>query len=464
MRNFKREIDKNGINETLVSEIFSAHEDELKRMKNLYNRYRVAKDSVPIMERQPVKQASYDVSRVQRLDDKINNKLNNPFDADIVDTKVGYMFGHPITYEFDTGEDENTTDIFIKDELERFLLRNNAEDQDSELGKFAAICGRGSRLAYIDMDGKEAIRIIDPWEAIHIGDDISKPDYSLWRYHDGEQEIIEFYDRFDRYVFADGELVDITKHLFDYNPLFGVANNKELQADVEKVLALIDAYDRTLSDASNEIEQWRLAYLILKGGGMGDVDEFMEQAKKGGVFELMGDDDDVKYLTKEVNDEMIENHLDRLDENIIRFAKSVNFGDESFGGNITGVALRFKIMAFENKCITMERKFTSSLRYQFKVIFSAWRKRMASISEEDYLRVWFGWKRNLPQNIADEADTTAKLKGHVSERTRLSKLSFVDDVDYEMEQMALEAKLYGDELEGLNETEELGDGDGPTSD
>ncbi|WP_419182744.1 phage portal protein [Metabacillus fastidiosus] len=55
----------------------------------------------------------------------------------------------------------------------------------------------------------------------------------------------------------DFELVDIQPHMFEYNPLFGIANNKELKADAEKVLALIDAYDRTLSDASNEIEQYR---------------------------------------------------------------------------------------------------------------------------------------------------------------------------------------------------------------
>lgn len=64
--------------------------------------------------------------------------------------------------------------------------------------------------------------------------------------------------------------------------------------------------------------------------------------------------------------------MNRLEENILRFAKSVNFSDESFGGNVTGVAMKFKLMALENKCITMERKMTAALRYQYKLIFSAW--------------------------------------------------------------------------------------------
>jgi hypothetical protein len=45
--------------------------------------------------------------------------------------------------------------------------------------------------------------------------------------------------------------------------------------------------------------------------------------------------------------------------------------DESFGGNVTGVAMKYKLMVLENKCITMERKISSTLRYQFKVLYSA---------------------------------------------------------------------------------------------
>lgn len=90
-----------------------------------------------------------------------------------------------------------------------------------------------------------------------------------------------------------------------------------------------------MSDASNEIEQYRLAYLILKG--MGADEETLDQLKKSGVLELLDEKDDVSYLTKDINDAIIENHLDRLEENILRFAKSVNFSDESFGGNVSGL-------------------------------------------------------------------------------------------------------------------------------
>lgn len=68
-------------------------------------------------------------------------------------------------------------------------------------------------------------------------------------------------------------------------------------------------------------------------------EEDAKNVARTGIFELMGENDDIKYLTKDVNDQMIENHLDRLEENIMRLAKSVNFSDESFAGNASGVAM-----------------------------------------------------------------------------------------------------------------------------
>jgi SPP1 family phage portal protein len=110
----------------------------------------------------------------------------------------------------------------------------------------------------------------------------------------------------------------------------------------------------------------------------------------------------------------------------------VNFTDEAFSGNQSGVAISYKLISLESKCITMERKFSSALRRMFKVIQGAWVKRGYNFN---YLDVFFSFKRNLPENVMEEADISLKLKGLVSEDTRLSLLSFVDDVEYEKERM-----------------------------
>lgn len=446
-------LDERGIDEETISNIINDHKKERERMMKLYQRYKASAEGVPVLNRCAIKYDSID-EKLMRIDDKVNNQLNNSFDAEIVDTKIGYLFGHPINYHID----ENDA---LEDVLQDFIVRNNIEDADSEAGKKAAICGYGSRLLYIDLEGKERMRNIDPWDAIILAEsDISEPNYGI-RYY---QSVVienrnrktvteaEFYD--DKYIYffrqsdKGYELYDIKLHMFDYCPLFGIPNNEELQGDAEKVLNLIDAYDRTISDASNEIEQYRLAYLVLRGMGLDEED--VEKLNKTGIFELFDEKEDVRYLTKDINNQMIEDHLDRLEQNILRFAKSVNFADEKFAGNASGVALKYKLMALENKCITMERKFSAALRYQFKVLCSAWKKR-SKCDLEDYLNIWFQFKRNLPANVIEEADASLKLKGIVSESTRLSMLSFVDDIEHELYHMEKDKeRFYGVDLDSID--------------
>ncbi|MGG2111923.1 phage portal protein [Lysinibacillus pakistanensis] len=455
-------IDEKGVTPLLLDKLITETKLDRNKRFNNYERYKIEDAAVPILTRKPVDYAQGN-AYVQRVDDKVNNTLNNAFDADIVDTKVGYMFGNPISYVVDKQAQSLTK---LSEAIELFNLRNSVDDLDSESGKKTAICGYSARLLYIDTDGNERAMVIDPWETIILSPtDVSEPKYALRYFKSAELdaqgdkveiEQLAFYDATTEKLYTRTDkdspfiLKDERKHLFDYCPLFGIPNNEELQGDADKVYKLIDAYDRTFSDASNEIEQWRLAYLVLKGMGMDEEDA--QKVSRTGIFELMGEDDEISYLTKEVNDQMIENHLDRLEENIMRLAKSVNFSDESFAGNVSGVAMKFKLMALENKCKTMERKFTTALRYQFKVLCSAWAKK-GICSKDDYFKLWFEYKRNIPIDLLSEAQASQALQGQVSERTRLSKMTIVDDVDYEIEEMQKDAMLFGNGIEPLDENE-----------
>lgn len=467
MIKFLDKIRKSGISGELISQIIEEHKDDHDRMKKLYDRYKAEPAGVPILQRKAVDYEDFETGRIKRIDHKVNNKLNNSFDSEIVDTKVGYLFGHPIAYEVDDKSKTGNVSA-IKQLIEDFNLRNHVPDEDSEWGKMAAICGYGARLAYVDKEGKERIKNIDPWEVVFITDgNIHEPEYALRYYEtcDGKLKA-EFYDSANIHYYSTKDSSAFTEdriqpHMFKGCPLFGLANNKELKGDAEKVLSLIDAYDRTISDASNEIEQYRLAYLVLKG--LGADDETLEKLKETGILQLLEETDEVSYLTKDINDAIIENHLNRLEKDILRFAKSVNFTDESFAGNVSGVAMKFKLMALENKSITMERKMTAALRYQFKILFSAWGTK-GKASEDDYLKVWFGFTRNLPVNLLEESQIAGGLKGLVSEETRLSLLSFVDDVQYEIDKMKEEQDEYTRHLRPLDDSEDKAPQDGEPDD
>lgn len=453
MKDYIGLINKNGVTGELIADMIEHHKSERSRMFSQYERYKT--DDVPILKPRDTKYEDFETVMIKRIDDKVDNRLNNSFDSEIVDTKVGYMFGIPIAYDVD--EKVNSRETLLQ-QLETFNLRNSVEDKDSELGKKAAICGYAARLCYIDREKNERIMNVDPWEVFILSEtnDLSEPTYAMRYYttavEDRTQDVAVFFDAKKMYRFVSNsstngyQLESEQLHMFDYCPLFGLPNNEELQGDAEKVYKLIDAYDRTLSDASNEIEQYRLAYLVLRGVGMDE--EALKEVKKHGMFELFGENDDLKYLTKDINDNLIEHHLDRLEDNILRLSKSVNFGDGTFGTTVTGVALRYKLMALESKCMTMERKMTTALRYQFKVLCSSWAKRF-SVSKDDYLQVFYTFTRNIPVDLLNEAQASAALAGLVSERTRLSALSIVDDPQYEIDEMQRER----DDIEPLEAVE-----------
>ena len=189
---------------------------------------------------------------------------------------------------------------------------------------------------------------------------------------------------------------------------------------------------------------------------MGADPETLEQLHKTGVFELIDERMDIKYLTKDVNDTIIMNVLGLLDDNISKFAKTVNFNDETFGGNSSGVAIRYKLMALENKSIVSERKFKSALMYQFKVLFTAWKHRGFSLNDESYLDMYFTFTRNVPVNRLEEAQILTTLQGVVSEDTRLSQSTLIDDVDFEKEKLEEEALRYSNEpLEPIEGEEDV---------
>ena len=452
-----KQIKQNGIQPKHIESLIEMHKSDRERMHNLYERYKAKHEAVPVFRHDPVKQyEDFETGgNVKRIDQFVNNKLNNAFDVEIVDTRTGYMHGVPIVYR---DEDDEETKL-----IKQFNLLNNIPDKDSELGKMAAICGYAARVIYIDKEGNERIKNLKPYNTVFLGEDISEPEYSMHYYPVKDEATgkvtwhAEFYDDTHYHTYQGDydtmHWVSSQQHLADYNPLFGVPNNEELIGDAERVIALIDGYDRALSDASSEISQTRLAYLVLKGLGMDE--EEIQQLNKSGAFELYDDKQDVKYLTKDVNDTMIENHLDRLEKNIMRFAKSVNFNSNEFNGNVPVIGMHLKLMALENKCITFERKMTAALRYQFKVLYSIWkRKNKRTGSDLDYLNVSFKWKRNIPVNKLEEAQVLSTLNGQISDSSRYDLSNLIEDAEVEIEKMNDELVVTGNDDSGTDRQED----------
>lgn len=388
---------------------------------------------------------------------KVNNTINNDYAGDIVDGIVGYMFGEEISYNVDKNKYSDAEVKKYNEHIKVFKQRNSIADLDSSTGEMMSICGYAARLLYIDKDGVERAMDIKPWEAIFVMDStIDEVKYGMIYYpvtlkENGEvvkRTKVEWYDEKKVYYFIsdkdgnyapdDSSGVTEQDHMFKYVPLIKFPNNNLEQGDFYKVLNAINAYDRTLSDIQNEVEEFRLAYFAYYGAEPDE--ETLLEAKRTGALYFPADTDG-KFLTKDLGSavEFMKDHKKTLNDNIYKFSKSVDMRDEQFSGSaMSGESRKWKLVNFENRAITKERKFAKALQYQFKVLCSAWNLKEIKLKYED---VEFVFKRNLPIDLKYEAEASRALKGNVTEKTRLSQLSIVTDVDDEIEEMKNENEL-----------------------
>ena len=430
------EIEKNGITEALLNKIIEKHLNNAAHTRELYNRYKTREDAVPIYSRQPRFEHEGDI-------EELNNKINNDFFGEITDIAVGYFAGKPAVYTYGSTGDgvaENETAVAIaKKALTDFVTRNNMYDVNMEVTNYATICGYAGRLFYIDTDGNERVMAIAPYETIILcHNEITEPAAAIRYYktmdiNDREYYKAEYYDD-SNIIYYEGQLGSLTKkeskpHLFDFCPLQGIPRNKELMGDAEKVIDCIDAYDRTVSDNSNDIEDNTNAHMVFKNVVIDDTE--MAKARKSGSFSYNAmQDSDVYYLTKDVNDAFNTNHLTRLEDNIYRFSKTPNLNSEKFG-TASGVSLKFKITGLETKSGKFEAKFTSADTYMFKLLGSSFAKKRIPF---DYIQCCVTYSRNFPMDLVSEAQTCQQLIGAgLPKEIAYSQLSFVDDVDYIME-------------------------------
>ncbi|MCD8090349.1 MAG: phage portal protein [Clostridiales bacterium] len=436
-----REIKEKGFSAEILYKILRKHKPNAMYNRRLYDRYRALEKGVPIFDRKPL----FD-------DDRINNRINNDFFSEIVDFKTGYFAGAPIMYGYNKGEEaeettggETAVDRATK-ALTDFTTRNNMYGCDMEITKFASIYGYAGRLFYIDPEGEVRVMAVQGYETIILSDrDISEPEYAVryyevWDINRVKSWIVEFYDDTYVYIFKGYlsrlEFVEQREHLFDHCPLQGIANNRELMGDAEKVLPLIDDYDKVLSDNSNEIESFVHAYMVFKNL---NVDEnTVREAQHNGALKIKSTgttEGDVYFLTKDINDEFTEHHLDRLRDNIYRFSKTPNLNDESFG-SASGISLKFKLHGLETKCGMFEAKLMDAAQFMWKLLCGIWDKKNVTV---DPLQITMEFTRNFPLDTLSEAQTVqALIAAGIPKEVAFSQLSFVDDVDYVMEMIERE--------------------------
>ena len=411
----------NGITPKLIARLIDRHcrgHERIVRLKGYYS------------GRQDI------LKRTRKSGTGANNRIVCNHAKYIVDIIQSYLVGNPVIY--------SAKDGFDIEAVKNCYLMQDIASIDAEIEKEMSITGRGYELVYADgeaMPRSAALGTGNTFVVYECGvhEKLLFGVHYFKRYNiDGgcigvcaivaDGDTICTYEN-DEDGFYNMELKSREKHYFGEIPIIEYRNNEECQGDFEQLIPLIDAYNLLESDRVNDKEQFVDAFLFLTG-----IDIDSEQAQKLREERiLMGyDGATAQYLSKVMSEADIEVLRNSLREDIHRFAMVPDLSDECFGSNLSGVAIKYKLLGFEQHVRNKERYFTRGLRKRFE-LYRNFLTVKGSMEEVPLYLVKIAFTRNLPTNELETSQMINNLRGVVSAETLVSQLSFVDDPKREAE-------------------------------
>lgn len=383
------------------------------------------------------------------------NKVVVNYCNSIVKNYLGYIAGKRISYD---------NDDF--DEVKDILNYNDVATEDVEWLRQALIYGRAFEVNYIDEFGKQRFRLFDTRECIPIYDNTLNNDLMyVVRYYSedlldekNERYIVEVYDNVfvtkyrSNSGFSSFEQIEKYQHFFDQVPVTVFSLNHDETSIFNQVMNLQDSYNTLVSASIDDVESFADAYLVLKGCSADDED--LTRMKENRVL-LLDADCSAEYLTKSISDTQVQNLLQNINDQIHKIANSPDFNDEKFMAQ-SGIAMRFKLTGLENIASSIEAQMRKALVKRIELISA-----ILKLTNEELIwrDVKIEFTRNLPQDIQESVNIVNQLRGVVSQKTLLSLLPFVKDVDAEMERVKEEKEesmeLYSFGVHDEDEDEEL---------
>lgn len=377
-----------------------------------------------------------------------NNKIVCNHAEYISDLSVGYVFGVPITY---TGDKS--------DELNRRFTEIDEDSHNNELALDISVMGRGYELLYMSSDDKPIIELatLSPLNTFLVVDNTvkEKPMFAVHYYANMSLDdtlvdyTVEVWDDKNKYTYKfkniDNEAnypsdIEPKEHFFKGVPIIEYRNNKKGKGDFEGIIHLIDAYNKLQSDRVNDKEQLVDAFLVLIGQSLGDdkeeVGETVEYLLENKILELE-ENGDAKWLVKNLNEDQVEILKKSLKDDIHEFSKVPCLTDENFVGNSSGVAMKYKLLGFEQLGKTKERYFKKGLRQRLNLMANVENTRANSF---DHTQIDISMKRSLPVDDELLARIASETEGFISWETRVKNFDPEIDVEAERKRIVEEKK------------------------
>jgi SPP1 family phage portal protein len=383
-----------------------------------------------------------------RLSGLPNNRLAHAMPGYIAAIAAGYLVGSPVQY---TLKDHPAA----FEQLLSVLRRCDTQSIDAELAVNAAVYGKAVEICYADRQAKPRAAQADPRYAFVVYDDTVEHAPLLG---------ITVSDVLDRYLKKSKERVTVctdslvvhmernanetpveiarTAHYFGGVPMTEYWNNAAETGDFEAVLPLIDAYNALQSDRINDKQQFTDAIMVLKGVGalqMEDAETDLEtgddpdaaalaasqRLRHTRTLFLPGDGADAGFITKPDSEHGSELLRKSLADDIHKLSFVPDLTDANLAGNVSGVAMRLRLLGFEQRTKIKERWFREALHTRLRRMAHFLRVQGAAEFDVDQVQITF--RRTLPVNDLEIAQTVQAYRGIVPDEILLTQVPWVDD-------------------------------------
>ncbi len=421
---------------------------------------------------------------LQEVDNLPNNKIIDNQYAKMVDQKVNYLLGQPLTFDTDNKKyGEELKKIFNK----RFqrLLKNLCED--------ALNGGIGWLHLHYNENGELCFKKFAPYEILpfwadaeHTILDMAVRIYEVEGYEGDREVIIEKVEVYstkgiDRYVLQNGTLIpDVENPSSSYMlvideegkethwnwskiPLIPFKyNHKEIPL-INRVKSLQDGINAILSDFQNNMqEDARNTILVIKNYDGTNLGEFRRNLAQYGAVKVRtvdGADGGIDTLTIEVNAENYKSILHVLKNALIENARGFDAKDDRMNGNPNQMNIQSMYSDIDLDANGMETEFQAA----FEELLWFVNVHLANTGKGDFENeeVTIIFNRDIMMNESEVIENCKKSVGILSNETIVGQHPWINDVEKELKRIENEKKSAMDEyLNSFNPVKQPYDEDG----
>jgi len=394
----------------------------------------------------------FDENGNEKVDlEAINHQVPHNWHKLLVDQKVSYLLGKPLTVSAEPEEFQKLINEHLDEEF---------DDKIKEVGKNSSNKGVEYLHPYINEAGEFKFVILPAEQVIPIYDtDYQETLVGFIRYYPvyvNEEKRLraEFWTKEDVTYYVqdpsglfqlesmEGQdnpsahyYIDGTGYGWDAVPLIEFRNNEERYPDLKYYKKLIDVYDMVVSDMTNDLAGVQKLIYVLRGYGGQDLNEFMANLRYYRAIKTDGQGG-VDLLQADIPVEAIEKYLEKAEENIFLFGQGANIKTDRFGQSPSGVALKFIFHLLDQKADTMARKFSFAIKgfiWFLKEYLSITGQYTAPEGALNSVHVTFN--KSMLVNELEKVQIALQSEGLASRETRVANHPWVENEHEELKKL-----------------------------